>query len=187
MSDQSSEPAAFHSLCHRSEQLTQYGARLIAGILIVAIAAVAYRTFAHHESGPALVGALLLLAAAVFACVAAMIGLVLGQGFIWRVVTLGDIQELEGSTEFYYGLTPILVLSEKVWLTFAPLGTVAYSGLQWDWFPGLERCPDGRAGWQSRSGSYSTWPGKKASAGFHCSGSVPNWSGYRRSASQINW
>ena len=101
MSDQSSEPAAFQSLCDRSEQLPQYGARLIAGILMVEIAAVAYRTFAHHESGPALVGALLLLAAAVFACVAAMIGLVLGQGFIGRVVTLGDIQELEGSTEFY--------------------------------------------------------------------------------------
>ena len=95
----------------------------------MAISALAYRVFAPHEPTLALAGTFMLLSSAVFACIAAMLGLILGQGFIGLIVTQGDFQKIEGLTDFYNALVPILVLSEKVWLTLAALGALAYGGL----------------------------------------------------------
>ena len=129
ISDQSGESWAFESGENRADQFIRYGANLFAGVLIVAISALAYRVFAPYQPTLALVGTFMLLSSAVFACIAAMLGLILGQGFIGPIVTQGDFQDIEGLTDFYNALVPILVLSEKVGLTFAALGALAYGGL----------------------------------------------------------
>ena len=128
-SDQSGESWAFRSGVDRADEFRRYGAKLFAGVLIVAISALAYRVFAPYEPALALVGTLMLLSSAVFACIAAMLGLILEQGFIGPLVTQGDFQDIEGLTDSHNALVPILVLSEKVWLTFAALGALAYGGL----------------------------------------------------------
>ena len=128
-SDQSGESWAFRSGVDRADEFRRYGAKLFAGVLIMAISALAYRVFAPYEPTLALVGTLMLLSSAVFACIAAMLGLILEQGFIGPIVTQGNFQDIEGLTDFYNALVPILVLSEKVWLTFAALGALAYGGL----------------------------------------------------------
>ena len=129
ISDQSGESWAFESGENRADQFIRYGANLFAGVLIVAISALAYRVFAPYEPTLALVGTFMLLISAFFACIAAMLGLILGQGFIGPIVTQGDFQEIEGMTAFYNVLVPILILSQKVWLNFAALGTLSYGGL----------------------------------------------------------
>ena len=129
VSDQSGESWTFQSGIDRADEFRRYGAKLFAGVLIVAISALAYRVFASYEPTLALVGTLMLLSSAVFACIAAMLGLILEQGFIGLLVTQGDFQDIEGLTDFKNALVPILVLSEKVWLTFAALGALAYGGL----------------------------------------------------------
>ena len=129
ISDQSGESWEFQSYGDRADQFIRYGAKLFAAVLIVAISALAYRVFAPYQPTLALVGTFMLLSSAVFACIAAMLGLILGEGFIGPIVTQGDFQYIEGLTDFFNALVPILVLSEKVGLTFAALGALAYGGL----------------------------------------------------------
>ena len=81
ISDQSGESWAFRSYVDRADEFRRYGAKLFAGVLIVAISALAYRVFAPHEPTLALAGTFMLLSSAVFACIAAMLGLILGAGF----------------------------------------------------------------------------------------------------------
>lgn len=126
---QGEEEIEFETHGDRADQFIRYGARLLSGILMVAISALAYRIFAPYEPTLALAGTLFLSVSAVFACLAAMTGLALGQGFTGQVLSEGGFREIDGAREFYTALVPLLVLSEKIWLTFAALGAVAYGGL----------------------------------------------------------
>ena len=98
-------------------------------MLMVAAAAIASRLFSAYEPTLALIGSFMIVGAALFAGLFAIAGLILAQGYIGPVVVHDGTEEVLGSRELHDVLVPILVLSEKIWLTFASLGGIAYGAL----------------------------------------------------------
>ena len=126
---QGEESLVFTSSAGRNWQFIQYGATLASSMLIVAAAAIVFRVFSAYEPTLALIGSFMMVGAALFAGLFAIAGLILAQGYIGPVVVQDDMEQILGSRELYDVFVPILILSEKIWLTFAALGGIAYGAL----------------------------------------------------------
>ena len=126
---QGEELLVFTSSAGRNWQFIQYEATLASSMLIVAAAAIVFRVFSDYEPTLALIGSFMMVGAALFAGLFAIAGLILAQGYIGPVVVQDDMEQIFGSRELYDVFVPILILSEKIWLTFAALGGIAYGAL----------------------------------------------------------
>ena len=127
--DQSEDPLFFTSYAGRNWLFMQYGAILAGSVLIVTAAAIVYRVLSAYEPSLALIGSFMLLGAALFAGLFAVAGLILVEGHIGPLVVQDGMKEIRGFRKMNEVFVPILVLSEKIWLTFAALGALAYGAL----------------------------------------------------------
>ncbi len=104
-------------------------AALVGAFILTAAAAATVRLFAPGDSLLAQAGAFMLLGAAFFTGVSAMIGWILFREYMVSLDVPGPLTSLEGLNLLRTHFEPLRALLGKVSFTFAGLGIMAYGGL----------------------------------------------------------